>query len=253
LIRPRTFFEPRLTQDLSRVPLDRRGHSHNGAEDDEVEESVNLARPFVSGPLVQAQAAPFCPAGTRVDHVTDLTQAGLKAGFLSAYGIAARMRVVPDSITWDGKQITEALTQTSSTCPAGLTHPGPCSGMSTFTVGAASGGSALIPRQPPMRNRFYDFHTSRSHSVSFLHDPTRNPTGMNSCETVCRQEYSCNGKVIGAHQITRQFRKDMFNGQKVTIVDVTKVDLPQLGDFPIRILPPGQEYASRASEPGGLV
>ncbi len=160
------------------------------------------------------------------------------------------MRVLPDRTTLDGRQITESLSQTPSTCPAGLTVPGPCNGSSTFIVGAASGGSAVIPQQPAMRNRFYDFHTSRSRVVSFLHDPARNPTGMNSCETVCLQLYSCNGAIIGAHLITRWFRKSTFNGVNVTIIDVTKQNLvSDMGDFPERTLPPGQEYASRA-EPG---
>jgi hypothetical protein len=223
----------------------------NGLEDDEREESVNIPlAPPTRQPPAQPQAALSCPATTQVDDVTDLTPAGLQAGYLSGYGIVARMRVLPDKTTWDGKQVTESLAQTSSTCPAGLTNPGPCSGSSTFTVGAASGQSNIIPAQPAMRNRFYDFHTSRSKTVSFLHDATRNPTGMGSCETVCLQQYSCNNAVIGTHRITRQFRKSVFNGQNVTRIDVTKNDLVLgPGDFPPRTLPPGEEFASAAPEP----
>ena len=72
---------------------------------------------------------------------------------------------------------------------------------------------------------------------------------MNACEAVCRQDYSCDGVTIGTHLISRQFRKGSFNGNNVTIVDVTKQDNPAgPGDFPQRTLPRGQEYASRASE-----
>jgi hypothetical protein len=244
---------PRFAQDFSQVPITTSTDSFDGPMEEEGEESVNLPLPPTRQAPTPVQSAPLCPVTTRVDDVTDLTPAGLQAGFLSAYGIIARMRVLPDRTTWDGRQITESLTQTSSTCPAGLTQPGPCNGSSTFTVGAASGGSGVIPQQPAVRNRFYDFHTSRSRTISFLHDPGRNPAGMNSCEAVCRQEYSCNNMVIGTHMITRRFRKGRFNGQNVTIIDVSKVDNPAgPGDFPMRTLPPGQEYASLTSEPGAI-
>lgn len=223
------------------VPL---SYSRDGLEDEEGEESVNLQAPPVTQPSTQPQPAPSCPASVRVDNVTNLTQAGLQAGFLSAYGIIARMRVLPDSRTWDGKHVTESLMQISNTCPSGLTRPGPCNGNSTFTVGAASGRSVLIPQQPAMRNRFYDFHASRSRNISFLHDPNRNPTGMNSCEAVCLQRYSCNGIVIGTHTVKRQYHKGTFNGRNVTIISVTKQDLvSEPGDFPVRTLPLGLEYA----------
>lgn len=237
--------------DFSRLPVGRSRHTSNGATDDEAQESVNLPIPSTGGSPSAQQATWGCPRATRVDTVTDLTQAGLQAGYLSAYGIIARMQVLPDSTNWDGKQIIESVSQESSTCPASLTRPGPCNGNSTFTVGAASGASALAPQQPAMRNRFYDYHTTRSRSISFLHDPVRNPAGLNVCETVCRQDYLCDGLAIGSHEITRRFRKGVFNGRDVTIVDVTKIDLVSgPGDFPERTLPRGQEYASTARESG---
>jgi hypothetical protein len=253
----RSFFDPRFGNDFSRVPINNGSHSSNGLEDDEGKESVDLPVSRPVSPPVPTQplprVTPTCPSGTRVDNTTDLTQAGLQAGFLSGYGIIARMRVLPDATTWDGKQITETLAQASSTCPATLTQPGPCSGSSTFTVGGASGGSNVSPVQPAVRNRFYDFHTSRSRTVSFLHDPTRNPAGMNSCETVCQQLYSCNGLPVGMHTITRRFSKSIFNRRNVTIVNVTKQDpVSGPGDFLPRTLPPGQEFAGRSSEQGEL-
>ena len=97
----------------------------NGLEDDEREESVNIPlAPPTRQPPAQPQAALSCPATTQVDDVTDLTPAGLQAGYLSGYGIVARMRVLPDKTTWDGKQVTESLAQTSSTCPAGADQSG---------------------------------------------------------------------------------------------------------------------------------
>jgi hypothetical protein len=248
----RDVMQSRFGHDFSRVRANSRSHSSNGLEDDESLESVNIPMPRSTSlpprtPVPTPglpRRAPTRPTGTSVDTTTDLTLAGLGAGFLSAYGIIARMRVLPEATNWDGKQIPEVLSQTSSTCPPGLTRPGPCAGDSTFTVGAQSGGSNVIPVQPAMQNRFYDFHTTRSRTISFLHDPTRNPAGLNSCETVCQQTYSCDGVPIGTHRITRRFIKSTFNSRDVTIVNITKED-PVLGpgDFPQRTLPSGDEYA----------
>lgn len=163
-----------------------------------------------------------CPTSTEVEARVDLTPGALSAGYLSAYGIMAKMRVRPDQRTWDGTKIAESLTEVPGTCPSTLTRPGPCEGGPPFTVGAPTKGSSVQPAQPGLINRFYDFHRSRSTTISFLHDKTRNPAGLNSCQTSCKQEYSCDGKVIGRHLITRTFRKGTHAGKDVTIVDVTK-------------------------------
>lgn len=245
-------------RDFARVPLNGRSLSLNGSADDEGAESVNIPMPSGgslgaggrAGAAQGASTAAVRPTGTQVDTVTDFTQAGLQAGYRSGYGIIARMRVLPDQVSWDGDHVVETVWQESSSCPATLTNPGPCSGSSTFPIGGASGRSAVIPPQPAMRNRFYDFHVSRSRDVSFLHDATRNPAGLNACQTVCRQDYAYNGIVIGSHAITRQFRKGTFGGRDVTIIDVTKNDLRQgPGDFPVRTLPAGEAYASATTSP----
>jgi len=166
-----------------------------------------------------------CPRSTEVATAIDMRAQGLAAGFRTAYGIHAQMRVRPDARTWDGTQITESLTTGSNTCPDTLTRGEPCSGGSTFIVGAASGNSPVLPApRPGAINRFWDFHTThvRPRTVSVLHDATRNPAGLNACSTVCNQEYRCDGNVIGRHTITRAYSKGRYNGQDVTIVDVTK-------------------------------
>jgi hypothetical protein len=166
--------------------------------------------------------AATCPTATAVDTTTDLTPAGLSAGYLTAYGIMARMKVLPDSTNWNGVSVVEANTVGSSTCPATLTHPGPCTGNATFVVGSASGKSNVQAVQPAMQNRFYDFHTTHTRALSVLHDSTRNPAGLNSCKAVCNQTYSCGGAVIGTHTVTRTFTKGTSGGHDVTIVNVTK-------------------------------
>jgi hypothetical protein len=226
------------------------GASRNGDVDDERLESVNVPIPATGSGGAHQQSAAACPTHARVDDTTDLNQAGFQAGYLSGYGIRARMRVFPDRVDWAGKQVVESLSQVSSTCPPGLTVGGPCNGNSTFTVGAASGNSAVSPQQPGVRNCFHDFHTSRSQSVSFLHDPGRNPAGLDNCEAVCRQSYLCNGVSLGIHEITRRFRKGRIANRDVTIVDVTKTDQVQgPGDFPTRTLPPGDAFASAPTAP----
>lgn len=246
--------------DFTRLPLNAREVSLNGGEDDEGLESTNIPVPSTSGLNAGGAAGntrapskpPMRPAGTRVDAVSDFTQVGLQAGYRSGYGSVVRIKVLPDEVTWDGDSVKEELWQLSNTCPATLTTPGPCHGDSTFPIGSPSGRSSVVPPQPAMRNRFYDYHVTRSRDVSFLHDATRNPAGINACEAVCRQNYAHKGIVIGSHIITRRFRKGVVGGRDVTIVDVTKSDLPQgPGDFPGRELPPDEAYASAAtpSEP----
>ena len=162
-----------------------------------------------------------CPASTEVERVVDMTPAALSAGFLTAYGVMAVMRVRPGERTWDGTKIQESLTTVSQTCPASFSPTPECSGNSTFTVGDP-GRSSRIGNQPGLVNRFYDFHASGPRGVSRLHDSTRNPQGLNSCETVCEQKYQCDGREIGRHTVTRTFTKGTFGGRDVTLVNVTK-------------------------------
>ena len=161
-----------------------------------------------------------CPTSTEVESSVDLTPKALAAGYRTGYGSMVKMRVRPDARTWDGTKIAESLTQLPGTCPASLTKS-PCEGGPPFTVGAPTKGFSLLPVQPGLINRFYDFHRTRS-DISLLHDQTRNPSGLNSCQSICKQEYSCEGTVIGQHTITRTFRKGTHGGKDVTIIDVTK-------------------------------
>jgi hypothetical protein len=213
------------SHDFTRLPLWGAREVINGQGEDEGAESVDA--PAQTGSAGKVQPAPPRPrpTGTKVDTTTSYTQAALQAGYLSGMGIVARMQVLPDSTTWDGGEVVESLQQVSSTCPDTLSRPGPCHGSSHFPIGAKLRGRGVRPELPAMRNRFYDIHTSQSQALSFLHDATRNPKGIDACETVCRQDYAYDGTVIGSHSIRRQFRKGKVNNQDVTIIDVTKTDL----------------------------
>lgn len=162
-----------------------------------------------------------CPARTRVDRVVDLTPAGLRDGFLTGYGAMTVMKVEPGERTWDGIRVREELTTVSNTCPATFSPTPECSGHDSFPVGAP-GSSGRIGKQPGLVNRFYDFHLSRSRELSRLHDPGRNPDGLNSCRTVCEQKYFCEDREIGRHIITRDFKKGVSGGHNVTLVTVGK-------------------------------
>jgi hypothetical protein len=162
-----------------------------------------------------------CPAATVVERTIDMTPGGLNLGYRTAYGATAVMRVLPAHTNWDATWVTELVTPGANNCPAGIFgSSGPCTGNSTFFIGAPR-YSTVLGNLPGLPNRFYDFHPSRFRE-SVLHDPVRNPTGLNSCRVVCNQQYSCNRVVIGQHTITRDYRKGLHAGRDVTIVEVTK-------------------------------
>jgi hypothetical protein len=198
--------------------------NHDGSEETDEE---SQEEPAVMGetvplpaavPLEESGKAVKCPTKTAVDKLIDTTPAGIKKGYRTGYGATALMRVEPDSTTWDGVQIVEALKQTKNTCPEefGIS---PCSGNSTFPVGAEA-NSSVLGKLVAQRNRFYDHHFTRWNKGSLLHD--RNPKNISSCEIVCEQNYSCGGKVIGTHTITRAFTKGTSGSRDVTLVNVTK-------------------------------
>ena len=232
----RALLEPRFGHDFGRVKV----HSpsaefSNGAREDhsihqpEIDEfrrrEGELGNPAATeaseGAIKYRGLGASCPASTEVERVVDMTPAALSAGFLTAYGVMSVMRVRPGERTWDGTKIQESLTTVSKTCPASFSPTPECSGNSTFTVGDP-GRSSRIGNQPGLVNRFYDFHASGPRTISRLHDSTRNPQGLNSCETVCEQKYHCDGQEIGRHTITRTFTKGKFGGRDVTLVAVTK-------------------------------
>src|SRR6185437_10414455 len=97
-----------MMRDFTQLPVSARREARNGNADADTLESVN------DGPRGGGtQPAPGAhPTGTRVDTVTSYTQAALQAGYLSGLGIIARMQVLPDSTSWDGNEVVEAVQQT---------------------------------------------------------------------------------------------------------------------------------------------
>lgn len=162
-----------------------------------------------------------CPSSVELESTIDLNPAALAKGYRTAYGILAKMRVLPDYRNWNGTQIREDVTPVPGTCPPNLTRE-PCASGPPFTVGDPTKNSPVHPVEPGIRNRFYDFHRTRWKSTSLLHDKTHNPKDLSTCQSKCDQKYSCDGQVIGHFVITNTYRKSTYQGHDVTIVDVTK-------------------------------
>jgi len=252
----RAFFEPRLGQDFSQVRVHsdvnaeaaQEGFTHfihkNAAADEEPigdepdsgergQEFVGrpFPSPFEETPPEGKESIPGiepleeggekkakCPSKTVVEKTIDMTPDGIKKGYRTGYGAVAVMHVEPDSTNWDGAQIVESLKQTNNTCPKEF-KISPCSGNSTFTVGA-EGKSSVLGMLEAKSNRFYDFHITRWNKGSLLHD--RNSDNVDSCHVECEQSYSCDGVVIGKHTVTRNFTMGKSGSRDVTLVAVAK-------------------------------
>ncbi|MGH7340131.1 MAG: carboxypeptidase regulatory-like domain-containing protein, partial [Candidatus Rokuibacteriota bacterium] len=153
-----------------------------------------------------------CPQSTAVGATTPLPLSLAFPSLKTGIGAVTAISASPGNINWDGVAITESLTTASNNCPAAFGDL--CAGSSTFTVGA--GGQTFGQVFSGQRNTFYDQHVTTA-SVSALH-----ATGTESCTGVCQQRYSCEGRVIGTHNVTRVFTRDTINGVDVTNVAVTK-------------------------------
>ena len=159
-----------------------------------------------------------CPSSVKLEDTKDLTEGGLKKGYRTAYGIVSIMHLLPDDSDWSDAKVYEKVSEVSKTCPKSWNL---CTGTDEpFPIGKER-YSTILGTLPAKKNIFYDFHTSRWNK-SRLHDPEENPTGMDSCQVECKQQYVCKEKVLGNFTITRNFRKDKYEGRDVTRVDTTK-------------------------------
>ncbi|HKV40513.1 MAG TPA: hypothetical protein VJX67_14975 [Blastocatellia bacterium] len=164
-----------------------------------------------------------CPLSTSLDSTTDITAAALAAGYLTAGGILTRIKVGPDTKNWDGSYVFETNKTTKSDCPAEFGTK-PCSGDSHFPIGEGHrfrfGG-----KLPPVHHQFYDVHETFWKGGSLLHDKTRNPKGLSTCQSVCEQQYHCGDLTIGKFAVSRVFRMAKQGVKDVTVIDVTKTKL----------------------------
>lgn len=191
-----------------------------------------------------------CPTDiTLVDVIAPpLSAADVARGTRTGRGGVAKLEVSdPHGRNWNGARIHENLSSKSNSCEPGVsacpnTTGSGGAGGSTFTVGRGYTGHGWS--LPAEQNRFYDFHDT-TRGTSFLHDHN-----LMSCERFCTQRYDCGGRQFGPEfEIHRLFTRDRIAGPSGG-VDVTRVTLlewenrpPPVGDFPERILPPGEEAA----------
>ncbi len=165
---------------------------------------------------------PACPASIAVSSSSAETLANIFPGTKTGVGIMASMLAQPTNINWNGIQLTEQVTIVSTTCPSNFSSSplNLCQGSSSFVVG--DNGLTAVgvdgSRFSALTNIFHDEHTATS-SVSLL-DAANPPT--NSCQVVCRQQYTCGGAVKGTFNITYSFSKGTLQQQPVTNVSATK-------------------------------
>lgn len=244
--------ESRLGHDFSRVRVDadaRAAASARAVELDGVPEAEDEEMDVDQGPPpgsapIGAAATPACPTDIRLVEIIrpPLTAADVARGFHSGRGGVAKLRVSdPSGRNWNGTRVHENLTHVTNSCePAVSACPNP-SGQggaagSTFTVGRGfSRGRWSLPAED---NVIYDFHTTELRG-SFLHDH-----GLATCERRCTQRYDCGGSEFGpTFVLQRLYTRDRIGSDDVTRVGFYEWEQPELGDFPERILPPGEEYA----------
>ncbi|HEX8817363.1 MAG TPA: hypothetical protein VF753_17850 [Terriglobales bacterium] len=137
-------------------------------------------------------------------------------------GEVATMGVGPVGQDYDGDQLSEAVVQTSSSCP---TNWDICvTSASGFVVGA--GGQAHVdvngqdtkfgPQFAPQENTFYDQHIATDANSDL------SGSGLNSCVVECSQTYFWDNQQVGSHVITRTFTLGQQDGTPVTNVTVSK-------------------------------
>jgi hypothetical protein len=207
------------SQTTEKVPVAKPAEGGQTPEDQtSAETEVESPQPVLlhtQGP--DAGTTTACPTKTVVASVTNKAADGIK--YRTGMGAVAKMKVEPDSQTWDGTNIVESFpSAATSDCPKEF-GINPCSGHSTFPVGTTQ-TSSVFGSLPATKNHFYDLHETRWKGGSLLHD--RNPGGINSCKISCEQNYSCGGAVIGKHTITRTFAKGKVGSVDVTFVTVAK-------------------------------
>jgi len=148
---------------------------------------------------------PACPTSITVGTIASPPLSQNYPPYKTGIGGFAQMSVGPsNSTTYNGYQITEALSQDSATtCPTILLQQdafsGVCSGNSTFTVGAALQSNPYNGAPtPPANNAFWDVHTSTD-----AVDAMGVAGYTTKCYIVCDQTYTCGASQIGTFTITR--------------------------------------------------
>jgi hypothetical protein len=169
---------------------------------------------------VSFTVTPPCPSTVTAGSPTPIPLAGnaFNQGARTGVGNFFPMTVGGSAPSYNGAQITEAVTAGSATCPSNtdprLMPAGACIGSSTFTVGTAYPITIFGQQPGAIDNVFWDAHGVSSGANTL--------TTTNSCTATCRQVYSCGSTTVGNFTITFTYTQGTLNGQPVTFVNSSK-------------------------------
>ena len=201
--------------------------------------------------------SPSCPTTVRIGQVAQFNHSNLSAAnqqqFRTYLGAVSRMDVGPGS-DHSGHCMKEQLTTVLNTCPAAVYTRGgrtsqPCTGNRCLDINryGSAGDSRTHTMLSDGPTSFIDLHRT------FNRDSLLEGTGVSSCSVVCEQIYKCDRTTptTGKFLIIRNFQASTFTppgGTPVHITTGTVTKTQELmpgekGDFPLRTLPEGLEYA----------
>lgn len=177
--------------------------------------------PKQTPPPAQTPRATPCPTSVRVGAIAQRNHSNLSASEKEQWGTwlgaMSRMDVGPGP-DHSGHCMQERLTTITNTCPAAVyTRSGvttqPCGGDDCLPVnrfgnrwGVSDGPTA-----------FLDMHRTR------VRQSVLEGTGVNACQVVCEQTYSCDGRspTTGTFRITRDFQASSHTRADGTTMHVT--------------------------------
>jgi len=165
-----------------------------------------------------------CPGSASTTLVQPLGLNQVFPNLLTGIGNVARVTVSPSEVNWNGQEVTEVVSQQSSTCPSKFPA---CSGNTVFIIGegyqpAVTENGTYVPVGVYLvatTNEFFD-----QYSVWSNYSLLDYYGGGNQCTETCSQQYYdwCNVLPIMSHTYTYTFQKSIISGTKVTNVTVSE-------------------------------
>ena len=199
-------------------------------------------------------SSPPCPTSAHLDTVRQFNHSNLsatnQANYRTYLGALTRMTLHPGP---DHRRhcMKEQLSMVSSSCPDSVVSTlNSCSAQVCLPINRSGSDARTRTALAASPNSFLDIHRTKSRGLSLLEG-----TGVNSCSITCAQQYYCDSYsgplVAGLFHITRNFQARTFTppgGTPVHITTGTVTKTQELtpgekGDFPLRTLPEGVEYA----------
>ena len=190
-----------------------------------------------------------CPSSTGIDTFRQFSHSNLppteQVKFRTYLGMLVRHDLSPGP-DHTGHCAQEELSLVKTDCPTSMTTAlASCTKSDCLPVNRPGQDKHTGTSLPSNRKAFLDLHRTTS-GRSILEG-----TGKSSCRVICEQKYHCDtlgSPGLGVFRITRNFRADTFtppggSPQHITTGEIEKVESFGKGDFPMRTLPKGTEYA----------